>query len=243
MSQLQIFKFESTEIRTQLIDDDPWFVAKDVCDILDISNSRDAVGRLDDDEKATVGLTDGSQIRNYSIVNEFGLYNLVLSSRKAEAKVFKRWITHDVIPSIRKTGGYQVSKDPILALRLMLQATEETKEEVEDVKNRVVNLEENTSIDPGKYSYIGRRISQKVRQVGKERKWTMNKEQLALLYKDLNKAVAEVSGVRTRAQLREKHFDNVIDLIDDWEPSTATRMLVLGLEDDDAFPTAEESKR
>ncbi|WP_089974561.1 ORF6C domain-containing protein [Carnobacterium viridans] len=86
-------------------------------------------------------------------------------------------------------------------------------------------------------------ISQKVRQVGKERKWTMNKEQLALLYKDLNKAVAEVSGVRTRAQLREKHFDNVIDLIDDWEPSTATRMLVLGLEDDDAFPTAEESKR
>ena len=240
MNELTVFSFEACEIRTKVIDDEPWFVAKDVCDILEISNNRDAVSRLDDDERATVGLTDGSQIRNYSIVNEFGLYNLVLSSRKPEAKVFKRWITHDVIPSIRKSGGYQVSKDPITALRLMLQATEETKEEVEDVKNRVVNLEENVSINPGKYSYISKRISQKVHQVGKERKWNMNKEQLSLLYKDLNKAVAEVSGVRTRSQLKEKHFDSVMDLIDNWEPSTATRMLIHNLEDEEAFPTAEE---
>lgn len=240
MPNIQIFNFDEKKVRTQVIDDEPWFIAKDVCDILEISNNRDAIGRLDDDEKATVGLTDGSQIRNYSIVNEFGLYNLVLSSRKPEAKVFKRWITHDVIPSIRKTGGYQVSKDPIEALRLMLQATEETKEEVEDVKNRVVNLEENVSINPGKYSYISKRISQKVHQVGKERKWIMNKEQVALLYKDLNKAVAEISGVRTRSQLKEKHFDSVMDLIDDWDPSTATRMLIHNLEDEESFPITEE---
>lgn len=134
----------------------------------------------------------------------------------------------------------QISKDPIVALRLMLQATEETKEEVEDVKNRVVNLEENVSIDPGKYSYIGKRISQKVRQVGKERQWSMYKKQIALLYKDINKSVADVSGVRTRSQLKEKHFDSVMDLIDDWEPSTATRMLIHNLEDEEAFPIAEE---
>lgn len=137
----------------------------------------------------------------------------------------------------------QIPKDPILALRLMLQATEETKEEVEDVKNRVVNLEENVSIDPGKYSYIGKCISQKVRQVGKERQWSMNKEQTNLLYKDINKAVAEVCGVRTRSQLREKHFDDVMDLIDDLEPSTVTRMLIHNLEDEEAFPLAEEDKR
>lgn len=240
MSDLQIFNFESTEIRTQLIDDDPWFVAKDVCDILDISNSRDAVSRLDDDEKATVGLTDGSQIRNYSIVNEFGLYNLVLSSRKPEAKIFKRWVTHEVIPSIRKTGGYQISKNPWDTLTLMFEASKQTKEEVDEVKSRVINLEENVSIDPGKYSYIGKRISQKVHQVGKKREWSLNKKQTALLYKDINKAVAEVSGVRTRSQLREKHFDNVMDLIDDWEPSTATRMLIHNLEDEEAFPITEE---
>ena len=240
MTKLKIFNFENHEVRTQVIDDEPWFVAKDVCDVLEISNNRDAVSRLDDDEKATVGLTDGSQIRNYSIVNEFGLYNLVLSSRKPEAKVFKRWITHDVIPAIRKTGGYEVKSDPWDTLSLMFEASKQTKEEVDEVKIRVVNLEENVSIDPGKYSYIGKCISQKVRQIGKERQWSMNKKQIALLYKDINKAVAEVSGVRTRSQLREKHFDDVMDLIDDWEPSTATRMLIHNLEDEEAIPIEEE---
>ena len=124
-----------------------------------------------------------------------------------------------------------VSDDPWDTLTLMFEASKQTKDEVEDVKNRVVNLEENVSIDPGKYSYIGKCISRKVRQVGKERQWSMNKEQIALLYKDLNKAVAEVSGVRTRSQLREKHFDDVMNLIDDWEPSTATRMLIHNLDD------------
>lgn len=89
---------------------EPWFVAKDVCDALGIANSRDALARLDDDEKG-VGLTDtlgGAQ--EMTIVNEPGLYTLVLSSRKPEAKAFKRWITHEVIPSIRRTGGYMAAK-------------------------------------------------------------------------------------------------------------------------------------
>ena len=232
MNQLKIFNFEKREVRTQVIDDEPWFVGKDTAEILGYSNTRDALWKhVDEEDKAEVAIHDGSQYRNMTVINESGLYSLILKSKLPNAKIFKRWVTKEVLPSIRKTGGYQVSKDSIAALKLMLQATEETKEEVEDVKNRVVNLEENVSIDPGKYSYIGRRISQKVRQVGKERKWTMNKEQLALLYKDLNKAVAEVSGVRTRAQLREKHFDKVMDLIDDWEPSTATRMLIHNLDD------------
>ncbi|MER2226149.1 MAG: Rha family transcriptional regulator [Carnobacterium sp.] len=136
-----------------------------------------------------------------------------------------------------------VSDDPWDTLSLMFAASKQTKDEVKKVKSRVINLEENTSINPGKYSYIGRRISQKVRQVGKERKWTMNKDQLALLYKDLNKAVAEVSGVKTRSQLREKHFDNVMDMIDDWEPSTATKMLIHNIVDEEAFPTEKETKR
>lgn len=98
--------FEGNQLRIVEQNNEPWFVSKDVCSILEIKNSRDAVSRLDDDEKASVGLTDGSQKRNVSIVNEFGLYNLVLGSRKPEAKEFKRWITHEVIPTIRKTGGY-----------------------------------------------------------------------------------------------------------------------------------------
>ena len=241
MNELQVFNFGTQELRTQLIDDEPWLLGKDVADNLGYQNgSRDINRHVDIDDRKIITIFDGIQNREMIFINESGMFSLALGSKLKIAKEFKRWVTKEVLPSIRKTGGYQISKDPIVALRLMLQATEETKEEVEDVKNRVVNLEENVSINPGKYSYISKRISQKVHQVGKERKWTMNKEQVALLYKDLNKAVAEVSGVRTRSQLKEKHFDSVMDLIDDWEPSTATRMLIHNLEDEEAFPIAEE---
>ena len=94
------------KIRTLTIDGEPWFVAVDVCKALQIANSRDALTRIDDDEKGVV-LTDtlgGKQ--EVTIVNEPGLYTLVLSSRKPEARAFKRWITHEVIPAIRKHGVY-----------------------------------------------------------------------------------------------------------------------------------------
>lgn len=106
---LQVFKnTEFGEIRTIQQGEDILFVAADVCKALEIKNQRDAVSRLDNDEKGVV-LTDtlgGKQ--NMNVVNEYGLYNLVLSSRKPEAKAFKRWITHEVIPAIRKTGKYAV---------------------------------------------------------------------------------------------------------------------------------------
>lgn len=105
----EILVFTSNEfgkVRTLIQNNEILFVASDVCKVLGIKNSRDAVNRLDNDERADVGLTDGSQKRYYNVVTEAGLYNLVLASRKPEAKNFKRWITHDVIPQIRKTGQY-----------------------------------------------------------------------------------------------------------------------------------------
>ena len=111
MNDIQLFSNpEFGAIRAIDQDGDPWFVAKDVCDALGIANSRDAIARLDDDEKG-VGLTDtlgGSQ--EMAIVNESGFYNLVLRSRKPEARAFKRWVTHEVIPAIRRTGGYMETK-------------------------------------------------------------------------------------------------------------------------------------
>ena len=113
--QIQVFNNEQFgEVRTVLQDGEPWFVAVDVCRALEIANSRDAVSRLDADEKNTLVLTDGIRGNPQKvIVNEPGLYALVLSSRKSEAKAFKRWITHEVIPSIRKHGLY--ADDELLA--------------------------------------------------------------------------------------------------------------------------------
>lgn len=87
---------------------EPWWIAKFVCEILDIKDTRQAVERLDDDEKMIGKIYLSSKMRNVWLVNEPGLYSLVLTSNKPEAKSFKRWITHEVLPAIRKTGSYAV---------------------------------------------------------------------------------------------------------------------------------------
>lgn len=113
---LTIFKnTEFGEVRTTIKDGDPWFVAIDICRVLDIANPRDAVSRLDDDEKNTVGITDGNRGNpNLNIVNESGVYSLIFTSRKPEAKAFKRWVTHDVLPTLRKQGYYSTMTDEVL---------------------------------------------------------------------------------------------------------------------------------
>lgn len=108
MTDLQIFNNDQFgQIRTTVKDGAPLFVAADVCRALEIQNHKDAIKRLDDDEKSGVVLTDPhGRPQETNCVTESGLYALVLGSRKPEAKAFKRWITHDVIPTIRQTGGY-----------------------------------------------------------------------------------------------------------------------------------------
>nr|DAR61311.1 MAG TPA: repressor domain protein [Bacteriophage sp.] len=114
-TQLSTFNFESNSIRTLVINNEPWFVAKDVCDTLKISNVSDALLKLDDDEKATIGLTDsqaGNGAQSISIISESGMYTLILRCRDAVKKGsiphrFRKWVTAEVLPTIRKTGKYE----------------------------------------------------------------------------------------------------------------------------------------
>ncbi|WP_303164526.1 BRO-N domain-containing protein [Mitsuokella multacida] len=114
MNELQIFQNpEFGEVRTVSIDGEPWFVGKDVADILGYSNSRDAFARhVDDEDKTSVVIPDtGSNYKSKAtLINESGLYSLVLSSKLPTAKKFKRWVTSEVLPAIRKTGSYSVKQ-------------------------------------------------------------------------------------------------------------------------------------
>nr|DAK04934.1 MAG TPA: repressor domain protein [Caudoviricetes sp.] len=143
MTDIQIFKNEQFgEVRTIEKNGEPWFVAKDVCEALDLGNSRQAVSRLDEDEKGVI-LTDtlgGNQ--QVGVVSEAGLYTLVLGSRKPEAKAFKRWITHEVIPTIRRHGAYatettieSIIADPESGIKLLqaLKAEQEHRKEAEAI--------------------------------------------------------------------------------------------------------------
>lgn len=109
---LQIFENDVFgKIRTVQQENEILFVATDICKALDLQNVSKSVQRLDDDEKGIISSYTLGGNQNLLAVNEFGLYNLVLASRKPEAKAFKRWITHEVIPAIRKNGSYSVNQD------------------------------------------------------------------------------------------------------------------------------------
>lgn len=120
MNNLQIFKNEEFgEVRVIEKDGQPWFVASDICKVLALQNATQALYRLDDDERSMFNIGRQGEA---NIVNEYGLYNLILASRKPEAKKFKRWVTHEVIPSIRKNGGYIANQETLTPEQIVAQA-------------------------------------------------------------------------------------------------------------------------
>ena len=144
MNEITIFKYKSDKVRTIIKDGEPWFALKDVCDILEIQNSRNVQERLDEDEKNTVCIMDGNRGNpNITIINESGLYSVILLSRKPEAKRFKKWITSEVLPEIRKTGSYlRTPQTYIQALEALLESEKE-KERLKQEKNELqIELDE-----------------------------------------------------------------------------------------------------
>lgn len=108
MSNIQIFEHQQFgEIRSQSIKNEPWFCASDVCSSLNLPKPEAALRGLDDDEKLMLKIFASGQNRDMLFVNESGLYNLIFRSNKPEAKAFRKWVTSEVLPTIRRTGGYQ----------------------------------------------------------------------------------------------------------------------------------------
>ena len=159
----QLFEFNNTLFgNVRVKDGEPWFVAVDVCRALQIANNRNAISRLDDDEKSSVRLMDGTSNGgnpNVSIVNESGLYTLVLGSRKPEAKAFKRWITHEVIPSIRKHGMYatdgiidKMIDDPDFGIHLLSKLKDERERSRKlTIKNQALEQDNNVMRPKAEY--------------------------------------------------------------------------------------------
>ena len=129
MNELQTFNFDGSAVRTVTIDDEPYFIGKDVAEILGYSNTKDALAKhVDSEDKLGSQIATSGQRREMTVINESGLYSLILSSKLPTAKRFKRWVTNEVLPAIRKTGMYAVDQlldDPDLAIRAFTQLKEE----------------------------------------------------------------------------------------------------------------------
>ncbi|MDU5634599.1 MAG: Bro-N domain-containing protein, partial [Staphylococcus epidermidis] len=165
MQDLQVFNFEELPVRTLSIDGEPYFVGSDVAKILGYLKPANAIANHVDDEDKTTTLIRGTG-SNYKskavIINESGLYSLIFSSKLESAKSFKRWVTSEVLPTLRRTGTYQVPDNPMDALKLMFDAQKQTKEEIATVKADVIDIKENQKLDAGEYGLITKTVHQRV---------------------------------------------------------------------------------
>lgn len=247
MQDLQVFNFEELPVRTLTVDDEPYFVGRDVADILGYSRGAKAIqDHVDKEDVRVVPIQDRTgRYQKASLINESGLYTLVIDAArqsnnrdiKEKAKAFKRWITKEVLPSIHRTGGYQVPSyqvpsDPMQALKLMFEATEQTKEEIATVKADVIDIKDNQKLDAGEYGLITKTVHQRVAYIRQIHGLPNNKEVNKPLYRDINSNVNTMAGIKTRTQLKQKHFDDVMNMITNWFPSQSTMYVIKQLEMD-----------
>lgn len=140
MNELKQFNFENNQVRTLLINDEPWFVGKDVAEILGYSNPRDALSKhVDSEDKNSVAIHDGNKGNpNLTIINESGVYALVFSSKLKSAKKFKHWVTSEVLPTLRKTGSYATPQ--LTGEELMAKALIEAKSVLERQNKQIIEM-------------------------------------------------------------------------------------------------------
>ena len=117
-NKIQAFDFNERAVRCIMKDGEPWWVAKDVCDVLGLSNPSESLKALDEDELTSETLRSGGQGREMNLISESGLYTLILRSNKPEARSFRRWVTHEVLPTLRKTGHYSIDENLMRLIKL-----------------------------------------------------------------------------------------------------------------------------
>lgn len=212
VNKIQSFHNETFgNIRAVEIDGEAWFVAVDVCKSLDIKNPSQAISRLDEDEKNTLILNEGIGNPEKAIVNEPGLYTLVLGSRKSEAKVFKRWITHDVIPSVRKHGVYMTPQkieevlcnpDTIIELATILKEEQEQRKMLEakiELDRPKVEFAEALEVSPSCISIgdLAKLLHQNGVDIGRNRLFEWLREN-GYLMKNVQRGLKNVPTQKTR---------------------------------------------
>ena len=223
MNQLQIFNNKDFgELKSLIINDDPWFFGSSIAEILGYSNTKDALIRhVDEDGKKIIQRSQFATLeipnRGLTVINESGLYSLILGSKLPNAKKFKRWVTSEVLPSIRKHGMYEVPKDPMDALKLMFEAQTTTNERVTNIETDVRDLKDNKLLNPGEYNYLNAQVRKRVRTIKEVRKLELSKKQNSKLFSFINRDLNNYIGIRTRSQFKQNDFEKALQFISEWD--------------------------
>lgn len=223
MNELQIFNSEEFgEIRTVTVDDEPWFVGKDVAEALGYSNTRDALStHVADEDKNTVVISDGKRGNpNQTVINESGLYALIFGSKLESAKRFKHWVTSEVLPTIRKTGGYRKPMSTAEQIKLLALGNTELNERVSDVEKKINSLENDMPLYGCEIDDIKNHVNRKVVNVlgGKTSEAYRDGSIRSSVFKDIYRQLKREYGcVSSYKSIKRKWIDDAHDLISGYE--------------------------
>lgn len=196
MNELQIFNFEELPVRTLTVDEEPYFVGKDVADILGYSNSRKALlDHVDEEDKLTSRIVTAGQNRNQTLINESGLYSLIFSSKLESAKRFKRWVTSEVLPQLRRTGTY--SANPTI------QELANNPELVKMLVEQIAKLNDSTTNQSEDLAYLKQAVTGE---------YVTPQDILAIKYAITDKAERFVDGLGVQLSLEDVMVGDIYEM-------------------------------
>lgn len=225
MNSLQIFNSEEFgEIRTVIIENEPWFVGKDVAEALGYGNSRDALAaHIDDEDKTIIQKSDFPTLeipnRGMVVINESGLYSLILSSKLPNAKRFKHWVTSEVLPTIRKTGSYQKPMTLEEQLQIVAKGTLEVKEEIRKVNEDLQEFKKDMPLLALECQKITKAKNQKVVPLlgGKDSPAYKDNSIRQQVYSDIDAQLRREFGVSTYKAIKRNQCDLAVKIINEYE--------------------------
>lgn len=221
MNEITIFNSqEFGNIRTVTIDGEPWFVGKDVAEALGFTNPRDAIStHVFDEDKGVESIDTLGGKQKMTVVNESGLYALIFGSRLKSAQRFKHLVTSDVLPEVRKTGGYQKQLSPVEMMRLQLGM-------IDDHESRIENLENNMVIDYGQQQVLGDTVNKTVINALGGKNSSAYKELGRKVFAECNGDLKRFFHVNARNNIPKLKFEDALEYAKNWHPCMNTQMAI-----------------
>jgi prophage antirepressor-like protein len=226
MNEIKLFtNKEFGEIRTMNIDEEPWFVGKDVAEALGYSNASKAVSTHVGEEDRILKVLEadfqnGNVVKTQTaLINESGLYALIFGSKLESAKRFKHWVTSEVLPAIRKTGSYQKPISPVEMMRIQLGM-------IDDHEGRITDLKQNMTIDYGQQMSLGDIVNRVVVDSLGGKDSNAYHEIGRKVFAECNRDLKHYFNINARNNVPKKKFDEAVDYVKNWQPCTNTRIMI-----------------
>lgn len=223
MNNIQIFNFKNNEfglVRTLTLKGEPWFVGRDVAESLGYAEPRSAISKkVDTEDKGVAEMETPSGKQKVTIINESGLYSLIFGSKLKSATRFKRWVTKEVLPSIRKTGSYQKQLSSQEMMRIQLGM-------IDDHEDRIKNLESNMVIDYGQQQTLRQHVNKAVLNALGGKDTEAYAYISKVVFSECNRDLQDRFKVNSRNNIPRKRYEEAIDYVDHWEPKTNTKLKI-----------------